>query len=119
MAGYQCDSPDCPQPVTVLITSLNTGGTQTSCDEHIPIALIGNLAGYLEVNPQTLYDSIKRFSDREAARQAKAAAAAAEAALAADLDGGDPERDFSEEAFNRDLMREESDPDDSTLEGDQ
>lgn len=73
MAGYECDSCSGARPVTKLITDLITGSTDASCDEDLPITLVGQLALWLGVDPQRLYDTVQRF----AAREAKSAAAKA------------------------------------------
>lgn len=71
--AYQCFGDDCAKPVVTLFTSLVTGETQASCADDLGAALIGQLAGWLGVDAQRLYDSVKRFADREAKTAAKAA----------------------------------------------
>lgn len=78
MSGYQCMIGEDDKPVVVLVTSLQTGQTLGSCQDDLPLLFIGQLATYLGLDPQRLYDSIQRFADREAKSAAKAAAAAAE-----------------------------------------
>lgn len=78
MAGYQCTICESDKPVVVLVTSLTNGQTLASCQDDMPVMLIGQLATELMVDPQRLYDSIQRFADREAKSAAKKAAAAPE-----------------------------------------
>lgn len=73
MAGYECETCSAARPVTRLIVDLITGSTQAVCDEDLGITLIGELATWLAVDPQRLYDTVQRF----AAREAKSAAAQA------------------------------------------
>jgi len=83
MAGYECYACGQERPVTQLQTSLVTGQTLASCNEDLPAALIGALAGALDVDASPLYDSIKRHVDKVAREQAKAEAEAAQLAAAA------------------------------------
>lgn len=76
MNGYGCNFCDQPRPVVWLITSLANGETLASCAEDFPVVLILLLADELGVDPGKFYDVVKRFVDREAAREAKAAAKA-------------------------------------------
>lgn len=71
---YTCFGEECAKPVVTLFTSLVTGETQASCADDLGAALIGQLAGWLGVDAQRLYDSVKRFADREAKSAAKTAA---------------------------------------------
>lgn len=77
MAGeYGCASDTCQRTPNWLITHLNPPATLSVCDEDAPVFLIPILAGELGVDAQRLYDTIKRFTDREATREAKQAAEA-------------------------------------------
>lgn len=58
-------------PVNWLITRLNPAVTISLCDEDFPVGIIPMLASELGVDQARLYDTIKRFTDREAAREAK------------------------------------------------
>lgn len=73
--AYECFGEGCAKPVVTLFTSLVTGETQASCADDLGAALIGQLAGWLGVDAQRLYDSVKRFADREGKTAAKAAQA--------------------------------------------
>lgn len=73
--GLTCEFCGGQHPVAALFTSLANGDTLTMCAEDISVALIPLLAGNLGVDPQRFYDSVKRFVDREAAREAKETAA--------------------------------------------
>lgn len=76
--------------VAWLITHLNPAGTISLCDDDFAIGVIHLLATDLGADPERLYDTIKRFTDREQARQAKEADKAA--SNAADAAGPlDPE----------------------------
>lgn len=74
---YACDVQGCPNPVAVLVTHLNTGQTDASCDDDLPILLIGQLATWADVDPQKLYDAVQRHIAKVQAAAAKAASAAA------------------------------------------
>ena len=63
--------------VSWLITHLNPPGTISLCDDDFAIGIIHLLATDLGADPERLYDTIKRFTDREKARQDKEAARAA------------------------------------------
>lgn len=77
-------------PVNWLITRLAPAMTISLCDEDFPVGLVPVLASELGVDPGRLYDTIKRFTDREAAREAKETAEAAEAIDQAERDELDP-----------------------------
>ena len=74
--SYQCGPCEGANPVTVLLTNLATGGTDCSCDADLPLMLVGHLAIWLQVEPQGLYDAIRKHADREAKKEAAAAAKA-------------------------------------------
>lgn len=77
--AYDCTTADqCGNPVVILFTRLTDGGTEASCDDHMPIALVGMLSGWLDIDAQRLYDTIQRFADRETKAAVKAAEKAAE-----------------------------------------
>lgn len=60
--SYVCDGCQGANPVTVLITTLANGTTDASCNTDLPIKLIGQLAIWLEADPQALYDHIAKFT---------------------------------------------------------
>jgi hypothetical protein len=76
VSGYQCAICESDKPVVLLMTSLVTGQTVGSCQDDLPIMMIGALARELGLDAQRLYDSIQRFADREYKSAAKAAQAA-------------------------------------------
>ena len=78
MSGYTCTIGQDDKPVVLLLTSLVSGDTTATCQDDLPIMMIGELAVYLGVDAQRLYDAVKRFADREAKSAAKAQAGAAE-----------------------------------------
>lgn len=82
--GYGCAFDD-PNPVRWLITNLANGSTVSLCEDDFPVGMIPLIAAHLGVDPGRLYEAIKRFVDREAAREAKTAAATARPA-----EGPDP-----------------------------
>lgn len=92
MAGYECTFCDTGRPVVVLVTSLTTGQTLASCQDDMPIMLIGQLSSELGTDAQRTYDAVQRFADREAKSAAKAAAAAAEQGTGAADDQDPPDR---------------------------
>ena len=59
--------------VNWLITRLQPAATISLCGDDFPVGLIPVLASELGVDPGRLYDSIKRFMNREQAREAKEA----------------------------------------------
>ncbi len=68
---YKCEPCDGANPVQVILTNLQSGATDQSCADDLPIMLIGQLAVYLEVNPEALYEHIRAFTDQvDAADQA-------------------------------------------------
>ena len=74
--GCALGGPD--HKVNWLITHLQPAMTISLCDEDFPLGVIPLLASELGVDPGRLYDSVKRFVDREQAREAREQAAAAE-----------------------------------------
>lgn len=68
---YKCDPCDGAKPVQILLTNLGDGSTDAACMDDLPIMLIGHLAIQLDVDPQRLYDTIQKWTVREAAREAK------------------------------------------------
>lgn len=81
--GCALGGPD--HKVSWLITHLQPAMTISLCDEDFPVGVIPLLASELGVDPGRLYDSVKRFVDREQAREAKEHAKAAEAIDAAEM----------------------------------
>jgi len=79
--SYQCAPCEGKNPVTVVVTSLKDGTTDQSCDQDLPIMLIGQLALALGLDPAAFYEHVKAFTD---AADAADEAAAAEPAAAAD-----------------------------------
>lgn len=77
MAGYECllCGGEHGDAVTI-ITSLVNGQTVALCSDDQVTGMIGGLATQLGVDGEKLYDAIRRFVDREAAKEAKARAAA-------------------------------------------
>lgn len=73
---YTCDVQGCPNPVEVLVTHLNTGQTDASCADDMPILLVGQLATWAGTDPQKLYDAVQRHIAKAQAAADKAAAAA-------------------------------------------
>lgn len=71
--GCALGGPD--HKVNWLVTRLSPALTISLCDEDFPVGLIPLLGSELGVDPARLYDAVKRFVDREQAREAKAAAA--------------------------------------------
>jgi hypothetical protein len=55
-----------------IITNLRNGDTLAACDPCAPVALIGSLATELGVDAGKLYDSIRRFADKQAKAEAQA-----------------------------------------------
>lgn len=82
--GCALGGPD--HKVNWLITHLQPAMTISLCDEDFPLGVIPLLASELGVDPGRLYDSVKRFVDREQAREAREQAAAAEAIDQAERD---------------------------------
>lgn len=80
---YGCALGDQAHKVNWLITHLQPPMTISLCDDDFPVGVIPLLASELGVDPGRLYDSVKRFVDREQAREAREDAAAAEAIDAA------------------------------------
>lgn len=72
--GYQCSLHDGDMAASHLHTSLETGATVATCNECLPVALIGALASELSLDPQGLYDHIQRFEKRQRKAEADAAA---------------------------------------------
>lgn len=70
---YTCDPCEGANPVTVLMTSLRDGTTDASCAQDMPIMLLGQLALWAEVDPNRLYEHVRKFIDKEHAAAAKAA----------------------------------------------
>ncbi len=62
MAGYLCQVCDQEEPAVELHTSLTTGGTMAVCGNCLPIALIGRLAGILEMDHAQLYESVYQLA---------------------------------------------------------
>ncbi len=62
MAGYLCQVCDQEEPAVELHTSLTTGGTLAICGDCLPVALIGRLAGILEMDHAQLYESIYQLA---------------------------------------------------------
>lgn len=60
---YKCEPCDGANPVQVILTNLQSGQTDQSCADDLPIMLIGQLAVYLQVNPEALYEHIRAFTD--------------------------------------------------------
>lgn len=85
-AGYGCADDSCDRTVNWIVTRTDPSGTFAVCPEHFPVFLIPVLASELGVDPMRLYESVKRFTDREAAREAKLAAAAPAKVVAVDTD---------------------------------
>lgn len=71
--GYGCEFCGGQHPVNWLVTRLAPSATIPLCGEDFPVGIIPLLAVELGVDVQRLYDAIKRFTDREVAREAKAA----------------------------------------------
>lgn len=71
MAGYECGICEGERPVEWLFTNLPTGTTVACCREDLPMALIGSLAEVLGTDTGRLYESIRKFAEREQARAAK------------------------------------------------
>lgn len=85
--GCALGGPD--HKVNWLITHLQPAMTISLCDEDFPVGVIPLLASELGVDPGRLYDSVKRFVDREQAkaeRDAKAEAERDAKAMGVDLD---------------------------------
>lgn len=79
MSGYVCLLCDGDRGEVISITtSLQTGQTVALCAADFPVGMIGGLATELGVDPSKLYEHIKRWVDREAAKQVKAARDAGE-----------------------------------------
>ena len=77
--GYRCALGDESHQVNWLVTRLRPAVTISLCDDDFPVGLIPLLAAELGVDQARLYDTIKRFTDREQARQDKEHGKAAEA----------------------------------------
>ena len=90
--SYECAFGDGQggHPVNWLITRLQPAATISLCGDDFPVGIIPVLASELGVDQARLYDTIKRFVDREQAREAKQAAEAAEAMDQAERDELDP-----------------------------
>ena len=83
---YGCAFGDASHQVNWLLTHLNPALTVSVCDDDFPLAVIPLLASALGVDQGRLYESVKRFVDREQAREARQHAAAAEAIDQAERD---------------------------------
>lgn len=99
---YGCAFGDASHQVNWLLTHLNPALTVSVCDDDFPLAVIPLLASALGVDQGRLYESVKRFVDREQAREAreatKAAAAAVDGAPAGpDEPPDDPARQLADE----------------------
>lgn len=81
--SYECAFGDgtAGHPVNWLITRLQPAATISLCGDDFPVGIIPVLASELGVDQARLYDTIKRFVDREQAREAKQAGKAAAAAV--------------------------------------
>lgn len=87
--GCALGGPD--HKVNWLITHLQPAMTISLCDEDFPLGVIPLLASELGVDPGRLYDSVKRFVDREQARAERDARTEAERdAKAAGTEPADP-----------------------------
>lgn len=75
--GYGCALGDDTHKVNWLITRLRPAVTISLCEEDFPVGIIPVLASELGVDGGRLYDTIKRFTDREQAREAREAEQAA------------------------------------------
>lgn len=107
--SYECAFGDGTggHPVNWLITRLQPAATISLCGDDFPVGIIPVLASELGVDQARLYDMIKRFVDREQAREAKQAAEAQAEASAAAAGDGQPDHDY--EDGNTDYGREDAD----------
>ena len=78
---YKCEPCDGANPVEVILTNLKSGSTDQSCADDLPIMLIGQLAIYLQVNPEALYEHVRQFTDAADAADAASIDAAESLAL--------------------------------------
>lgn len=87
MSQYTCSLCDDPSdPVVQLHTNLTNGATAAIGANCLPVGLVGALAVELGTDPQRLYDTIRKFADREAKSAAKAEAEAGTPAVAGEAD---------------------------------
>lgn len=104
---YKCDSCNGERPAARVYLSLTDGSTDSSCVEDEPILLIGHLALALDLDPQRLYDSIQRFSEREVKREQQLLAAAQATTVVEGqqpaADGADPGHEDPEGADPEDV----------------
>jgi hypothetical protein len=106
--SYGCAFGDETHKVNWLITRLQPAATISLCDEDFPVGIIPVLASELGVDGARLYDTIKRFVDREQAREAKEAARQPGPDLGDDPDGDNtpPEHDPGPEVDDEGGMSE-------------
>lgn len=88
---YGCAFGDASHQVNWLITHLSPPLTVSVCDDDFPMAVIPLLASSLGVDQGRLYESVKRFVDREQAKAKRDTQAEAERdAKAAGVEPADP-----------------------------
>jgi hypothetical protein len=92
--GYGCAREGCTNPVNWIITRISPAGTISVCDDDMPMFLIPLLGSELGVDPGRFYESVKRFTDREAAREARAAKEAPPPAEADERQEEPPQEDY-------------------------
>lgn len=90
---YKCEPCDGANPVEVILTNLKSGSTDQSCADDLPIMLIGQLAIYLQVNPEALYEHIRQFTDAADAAEQAAAAEVDESYALLESEQDEPPRD--------------------------
>ena len=85
--GYGCALGDETHKVNWLITHLSPALTVSVCDDDFPLAVIPLLASSLGVDQGRLYESVKRFVDREQDREAREEAKTQQAVRESDPNG--------------------------------
>lgn len=110
--GYGCALGDDSHQVNWLITRIRPAVTISLCDEDFPVGIIPVLASELGVDGGRLYDTIKRFIDREQAREQKEHDQAEADAMASEPDPAPP-RDEDDPGTDHRLpgREDEYDPD--------
>lgn len=88
--GYGCALGDDSHQVNWLITRIRPAVTISLCDEDFPVGIIPVLASELGVDGGRLYDTIKRFVDRENAREQEEHDQAEADAMASEPDPAPP-----------------------------
>jgi hypothetical protein len=65
MAGYACTLCNGDEPAVMLITPLTGGDTMPVGEGCAITALIGLLSAHVDVDPERLYENMRRFTEAE------------------------------------------------------